>query len=119
MRTQLFARLSLGFLWIFTGLTSAFFAKDIGYTVLASGGIEGHWADICIWLGSVTDFVIGVWLLSGWKLKPCYLIQIIVILAYTVLLTLIDPRFWLHPFGPLTKNIPLLVFIRFLYREVD
>ncbi|QIL89070.1 DoxX-like family protein [Microbulbifer harenosus] len=111
------ARLSLSFLWLATALTSAFFARNIGYEVLAHGGIHGSLASICIWSGSALDFLIGAWLLSGRQLKLCYLIQIAVIVTYTLLLTLIKPDFWLHPFGPLTKNIPLLVMIFYLYQN--
>lgn len=112
---NLTVRLSLAFLWFFTAITSAFFALDIGYEVLIQGGITGVFAGFCIYSGSILDAVIGLWLLVGKKLKVCYLLQIGVIVVYSVLLTLIDASFWLHPFGPLTKNVPLLVMIYFLY----
>ena len=38
-------------------------------------------------------------------------------MIYTVLLSVIDPAFWLHPFGPLTKNAPMLVLIWLLAEE--
>jgi hypothetical protein len=112
---HLIARLSLSFLWVFTGITSAFFAKEVGYDVLANGGITGGLADACIIAGSILDMLIGIWLLVGKKLKHCYFVQMAVIAIYSVLLTVIEPGFWLHPFGPLTKNIPLLVLIYILY----
>lgn len=116
-RHHLAARLSLSFLWLSTAITSAFFARDIGYEVLASGGIYGTLASTCIWAGSALDLFIGFWLLSGKRLKLCYLVQIVTIIVYTILLSLIEPDFWLHPFGPLTKNIPLLVLIFYLYKS--
>ncbi|WP_288129243.1 DoxX-like family protein [Microbulbifer sp.] len=109
-------KFSLDFLWIFTGITSLFFARDIGHEVLALGGIEGSLAELCINAGSILDIIIGIWLLSGIGLRLCYLIQIITILTFTLLLTLIAPKFWLHPFGPLTKNVPLLIMIWLFYR---
>lgn len=112
---SLAARLSLSFLWIFTGITSAFFAKDVGYEVLANGGITGTLANLSILSGSVLDVVIGAWLLVGKRLKVCYLVQMVVVILYTLLLTAIKPDFWVHPFGPLTKNVPLLVMIYYLY----
>ncbi len=105
------ARFSLSFLWIFTGLTSSFFAQDIGYEGLSKGGITGPSASACILAGSLVDIALGLWLLLGWRLRTCYQIQITVIVIYTLLLTVVDPSFWLHPFGPLTKNIPILVLI--------
>ena len=39
-------------------------------------------------------------------------------LAYTFILTLHLPGFWLHPFGPLAKNLPFLALIWLLF-EID
>ena len=109
------ARMSLSFLWIFTAITSTFFSKDIGYEILARGKIVGDFADICIVLGSFINAFLGVWVFLNRRLKLCFLIQIVIIVSYSILLTLVDANFWLHPFGPLTKNIPILVLIYILY----
>jgi len=115
MDIRVVAKLSLSFLWVFTGLTSYFFAKEIGYEILALGGIGGSLAEACIVAGSVLDILIGLWLVLGRQLRWCYVLQLCVIAVYTLLLTLIAPDFWLHPFGPLTKNVPLMVLIYWLY----
>lgn len=113
------ARLALAFLWIFTGLTSSLFAPTIGYQLLAEAGINDQMADLLVYGGSLVDIILGIWLLIGKGLRACCHIQIIIIVTYTVLLTLISPVFWLHPFGPLTKNIPILVLIVMLYKASD
>lgn len=110
-------RFSLSFLWVFTGITSGFFAQDIGYEILAGGKITGSLASFCIFSGSILDVFIGVWLLTGKWLKFCYLVQLVVIAFYSLLLTILAPEFWLHPFGPLTKNLPLLAMIYYLYNR--
>ncbi len=110
------AKASLSFVWIATGITSVFFAQEIGYEVLARGGITGPLATLAIYSGSLVDVVVGLWLLSGKALKLCYLVQALVMLTYTLLLTFIDASFWLHPFGPLTKNMPLLALVYLLYQ---
>lgn len=61
------------------------------------------------------DAVLGGWLLTNRRLKWCYLIQLYVIIIYSILLTFIAPDFWLHPFGPLSKNIPILMLVYILY----
>jgi hypothetical protein len=38
-------------------------------------------------------------------------VQLIVILAYTVVLGIALPRLWLDPLGPLLKNLPILVLV--------
>ena len=40
------------------------------------------------------------------------------ILSYSVIIAWMLPEFWLHPFGPLLKNIPLLAAIALLH-ELD
>jgi len=34
--------------------------------------------------------------------------QIAVMLGYTAIITLRLPEYWLHPYGPVLKNLPLL-----------
>lgn len=111
---ELFSRLSLSFLWLFTAATSFWWARDIGYEVLAQQHISGKVADFCINAGSLLDASIGVWLIANYQLRWCYRLQILLILSYSLLLSLIAPSFWLHPFGPVTKNIPILALIFWL-----
>ena len=114
---KLAARVALSALWIFTGITSAFLSPEIGYEVLAKGGVTGGHAALLIYLGSGLDIAIGIWLIIGKSLRCCYLIQLALIVCYTFLLTYFDYTYWLHPFGPLTKNIPIIILIYFLYSE--
>ena len=105
------AKYSLAFLWIFTGLTSIFFSPEIGYELLANADITGSLADIAIYAGGILDIILGLWLMTSFRIRLCCIVQISVISIYTVLLTFIEPSFWLHPFGPITKNIPIVVLI--------
>lgn len=67
--------------------------------------------------GSFLDAAIGVWLLTSVQLKWCYRLQIVLIISYSILLSFIAPEFWLHPFGPITKNIPVIVLIGILMKS--
>ncbi len=106
---------SLAFLWFFTGLTSICFSPEIGYEILASANITGSMADISVYAGGALDIVLGLWLLTSVKTKLCCIVQVAVIVLYTIILTVVDASFWLHPFGPITKNIPIIVLIIFVY----
>ena len=108
-------KMSLGVLWIFTGLTSVFFAPEIGYALLAEVDIEGNVADFFVYSASFLDICLGIWVLTPYQQRFCCLLQVWTILLYTFLLTLIDASYWLNPFGPLTKNIPVLVLIVMLH----
>jgi len=114
---EFIARISLSFLWLFTAATSFWWGRNLGYDVLAQQGIQGEFADLCIDAGSLLDAAIGFWLLIGRRLKWCYALQIILITSYSILLSLIAPEFWLHPFGPITKNIPIIVLIFVLMKS--
>lgn len=109
------AKYALAFLWIFTGLTSMFFSPDIGYEILANADIKGVFAEIAIYTGGALDILLGLWLISSIKSPLCCIVQVSVITLYTVLLTVIDASFWLHPFGPITKNIPIIILIGYVY----
>lgn len=114
-RQQLLTRLSLSFLWLMTAAVSLTVGKDVGFQVLASANLHGDLAWFTILAGSLLDLLIGLWLLSGRAQRLCCLVQLAVIVGYSLLLTLIAPAFWLHPFGPLSKNLPILVLIWLLY----
>ena len=111
------AKYSLAFLWIFTGLTSVYFSPEVGYEILANANVTGALADVAIYAGGILDIVLGLWLITSFKTKLCCITQISVITVYTILLTFIDASFWLHPFGPITKNIPIVVLIFFLLKN--
>ena len=108
---------SLAFLWVFTGLTSIYFSPEIGYEILASANITGSMVGFSVYAGGALDIVLGLWLLTSVKTKLCCIVQIATIAIYTLVLTVIDASFWLHPFGPITKNIPIMVLIAFIYIE--
>jgi len=111
------ALFSLAFVWIATAIISVFISPEIGFAILAKVNIVGTQADVFVYGGSLLDLLLGVWILSQKAIKLCCWVQAITILSYTLLLTLIDASFWVHPFGPLTKNIPILVLIMLLYKQ--
>jgi len=41
-------------------------------------------------------------------------LQLAVILGYTAIVTVFLPEQWLHPFGPVLKNLPMLAAILLL-----
>jgi len=105
----------IALLWLSTGITSIWGAPEIGYEVLARGNIVGDLAVASLYLGSCLDIFLGLWILTGYRLLWCGWAQIFTIFIYTVLLTLIAAEFWLHPFGPLTKNLPIVILIYIVF----
>jgi len=103
-------RISIAFLWIVTGIISAFvFPPTQSYAMLAEAGISGLWAPIMLYGAAAMDLALGVATLFAWRVSLTGFIQIFVIVLYTVIITFSQPEQWIHPFGPVSKNIPLIV----------
>lgn len=103
-------RISIAFLWLWSGIVSIFFfPHEQSYQFLAASGITGNAAPIMLYGLAVMDIILGLATLSAYKIRPLILFQLTLIFLYTLAITFTLPEFWLHPFGPVLKNIPLLV----------
>lgn len=103
-------RLAIAFVWLFTGIVSAFvFPVEQSYAMLAQAGIEGIWKPIVLYGAAATDVLLGVATLFAYRLRLVVLLQISIIVLYTVIITLSLPEHWAHPFGAISKNVPLIV----------
>ncbi len=117
MNAMKIAKYSLAFLWISTGIVSAIISPEVGFEILAKAGIVGGLSKVLVYGGSLVDLILGLWILSSKAIRLCYWTQIITIVGYSILLSFMDASFWLHPFGPLTKNVPILVLIWILIQH--
>jgi nucleoside-diphosphate-sugar epimerase len=107
---------SLVFLWLASGLLSAFVAKPVGDALLAGVGIHGTAADFLIYAGATLDCLLGAALLwPRWRRRALGL-QGAVMVFYCLAIAWLLPALWLHPLGPVSKNLPLLVLTLWLYR---
>ena len=104
-----FLRISLGLMWIITGVVSAFiYPQADSYALLAQLGITSTLAPVALYGASAIDFLLGLAMLTQYHLRITGLIQIAMMLSYSLLLTLYLPHYWAHPFGPILKNLPLI-----------
>ena len=102
-------RLCLAFIWVGTGLICLFAypVADSYKLILQAGGSQA----LAPWLLyglSLFDLALGVATVVRWHVRPVLLIQAFMVISYSVMLMFVLPEFWWHPFGPLTKNIPLV-----------
>lgn len=103
-------RITIAFVWLFTGIVSAlFFPVEQSYAMLAQTGIGGVWQPIMLYGAAATDLFLGLATLLAYRLRMVVLLQISIILLYTVVITLWLPEHWLHPFGAISKNVPLVI----------
>jgi uncharacterized protein YbjT (DUF2867 family) len=103
-------RLSITFLWIWSGIVSIFFfPPEQSYQFLEASGVSGNAAPITLYGLALMDITLGLATLFAYRIRPLMISQLTIILLYTITITFTLPEFWLHPFGPVLKNIPLLV----------
>jgi uncharacterized protein YbjT (DUF2867 family) len=103
-------RLSIAFLWLFTGIISIFiYPIEQSYNLLAALGISGWSAPLALFVAASLDFGLGMATLLNYRLKQVGSLQLLLILVYTLLISWYLPEFWWHPYGPVSKNLPLVV----------
>lgn len=114
-------QMSIAFIWIFTAICSLFlYPKTNSYGLLAHIGVNPFWQPILLYSSSFLDAVLGVAMLCSYQLKKSCILQIMVIIVYSIIITWKLPHLWLEPFAPIAKNIPLMAAILvFLALESD
>ncbi len=109
-------RFGIALVWIVTGILSlGVYPVAESYALLARVGIEGVLAPLFLYGAALIDIAFGIAILAMKKRRLLWLAQIAVIVFYTAIITWKLPEFWLHPYGPILKNIPMLIAIWMLY----
>jgi len=118
-RDENLLRYSLVFVWLATALVSVLELHGQSAQLLAGiRGLHPASGSMLILGGASVDAVLG---LALW-LKPSravYLAALSVMLLMTLLATVLTPWWWLHPLGPLTKNIPIAAVLVILGRKTS
>ncbi len=106
-----FLRLTLAFLWIFTAaLSFGLYPVQESLRLLAPFEFSTHTAYAALYAGAVFDLLCGLLTLC-YPRRALWVVQIALIAVYTVLISFWLPHWWLHPFGPVTKNLPILALL--------
>ena len=102
-------RLSLSFMWLFSGLTSWFFYPHaISFELLNAAGITGSLQTPLLAISSLIDIIFGLLLFFNYRLRIFGTLQILLIIIYSIIVAIKLPSYWLHPFAPMIKNIPIV-----------
>ena len=111
-------RVALALLWIWTAAVSfGLYPVADSYALLARVGLHGRPATLALYGAAALDLLLGVLTLCAparWR-RRVWLAQLALIAGYTVLITAFLPEYWLHPYGPIAKNLPLLALIGLLW----
>ncbi len=111
-------RVALAFLWIWTAIVSfGLYPVQDSYALLARVGLHGAMATVALYGAALFDLALGVLTLAAparWR-RPVWVAQLALVAGYTLLITLFLPEQWLHPYGPIAKNIPVAALIALLW----
>ncbi|WP_075793868.1 SDR family oxidoreductase [Massilia putida] len=109
-------RLAIAVVWIATAIVSAFIypAAD-SYALLARTGIPEQLRPLMLYGAALFDLLLGAGTLFLRRRRWLWLTQLALIGFYTIVIAFRLPEFLIHPYGPLTKNLPMLAAIWLLY----
>ena len=111
-------RVALAALWIWTGVVSfGLYPLDESLALLARVGLHGGVARLALYGAAGFDLLLGVLtlVLPAPHRRWLWPAQLLLIAGYTALISLFLPEYWLHPYGPIIKNIPILAGIALLW----
>jgi uncharacterized protein YbjT (DUF2867 family) len=110
-------RCSIAAVWIITAIVSfGLYPPAASYELLARTGIPEPLRPLMLYGAAAFDLLLGLGILFLRRRRWLWLAQLALIGFYTVVIAFKLPEFLLHPYGPLTKNLPMLAAIWLLYQ---
>ena len=110
-------RIALAVVWIASALISAaLYPRAQSLALLGRLNLHGMAAEVALYGACALDLGLGVATL----LKPgrrLWLAQMALILVYSALIAVALPEFLIEPFGPVLKNLPMLVILVLLFNQ--
>lgn len=108
-------RYVLALIWFVTAaLSFGIYPIPASLALLQPLGLSGTAALLTLMAASSLDFCLGIASLL-WPRRLLWLIQIGLITGYSIIIALFSPEYYLHPFGPILKNLPILAVLAYLY----
>jgi len=110
-------RYTLATVWMVTGVLSlGIFPQRDSLELLGQVGLHGDAALLALYGSAMLDIALGILTL----LLPSPMLwraQATLVIAYSVIIAICLPWFWLHPFGPILKNLPILLLLWLLHQH--
>lgn len=110
-------RVTLAFIWMVTGtLSLGIYPQQDSLGLISRLGLHGAPALATLYTAAALDIALGLLTLLIPK-KILWAFQALLICLYTLIISFWLPEYWLHPFGPILKNLAILVLLWLLYRD--
>jgi uncharacterized protein YbjT (DUF2867 family) len=109
-------RAAIGIVWIATAIVSfGLYPVSESYALLARVGLTGAGATVALYGAAVIDLAFGIGVFALRDRRWLWRAQAALIVGYSVIIAIALPEYWLHPYGPMLKNLPLLAAIVLLH----
>jgi uncharacterized protein YbjT (DUF2867 family) len=108
-------RISIALVWLWTAAVSfGIYPKEESLDLLARTGVPTSLQTFMLYSAAGLDLVLGIATLM-FAHRAVWLVQIVLILVYTVIIVIKLPEFLLHPYAPILKNLPMLTALYMLF----
>jgi uncharacterized protein YbjT (DUF2867 family) len=94
--------------WIATAFMSLGPGWDIGIGLMHEGGVYGLAAPLTVIAGALADLCIGIGIAFRRSAGPALYAALVLSLVYVVIGSILVPRLWIDPLGPMLKIWPVL-----------
>lgn len=98
-----------GLFWLATGLVSIGPGWDIDLRLMREGGVGEPFASLAVVAGAGADVLIGLAILYRPSSRYGLYAAIVISIAYAVIGSVLVPRLWREPLGPMLKIWPIMV----------
>jgi hypothetical protein len=118
MRAQdlMLMRYTLAAVWLVTGVLSlCIYPQHESLALLGQVGLHGNVALTALYGSATLDIALGILTL----LRPSAMLwraQATLVIGYSIIIAFCLPEYWLHPFGPVLKNLPILMLLWLLHQ---
>lgn len=109
--------MALGLNWLWTAAVCLGPSFNWGLTIMAEAGVQGWLASLAVIGGALCDAALGLALLfKRWRRKAL-LAQLLLMVAYTLFISVVLPHYWFDPYGGVAKNLVLMIVTLWLHGQ--
>jgi hypothetical protein len=109
----------LAIVWIATGVLSlGIFPQQESLGLLEKVGLHGDVALVALYSSATLDILLG-FLTLAYPSPILWRTQAALVIVYSVIIAIYLPLYWLHPFGPVLKNLPFLLLLWILHENKE
>jgi len=109
-------RASIALVWLWTAVVSfGLYPRESSFELLVRAGVSAELAPLMLYGAAGFDLALGVATLLMKQRRWLWMLQIVLIIGYTLIISVKLPEYWLHPYGPVLKNLPMLAALYLLY----